>query len=58
VIDYAKRVKDWPTLEKAVDTKIDDQAEFVGWWRRAVRGDGNPAQTAAGLAHEAAETLS
>jgi hypothetical protein len=29
VIDYAKRVKDWPTLEIAVDAKIDDQAEFV-----------------------------
>jgi hypothetical protein len=25
-------VKDWPTLETAVDTKIEDQAEFVRWW--------------------------
>jgi hypothetical protein len=29
VIDYTKRVKDWPTLETAVDRKIDDQKEFV-----------------------------
>jgi hypothetical protein len=25
VIDYTKRVKDWPTLETAVGRKIDDQ---------------------------------
>jgi hypothetical protein len=31
------RVKDWPTLETAVDTKIEDQAEFVQWCKgRAV----------------------
>jgi hypothetical protein len=29
VIDYTKRVKDWPTLETAVDRKIEDQKEFV-----------------------------
>lgn len=29
VIAWAKRVKDWPTLETAVDTKIEDQAEFA-----------------------------
>jgi hypothetical protein len=32
IIDYAKRVKDWPTLETAVETKIEDQREFVRWW--------------------------
>ena len=43
VIDYAKKVKDWPTLEAAVDAKIADQKEFVGWWRENVRrpGQGN-----------------
>ena len=36
VIEYAKRVKDWPTLERAVDEKIEQQAEFVQWWRENV----------------------
>jgi phage N-6-adenine-methyltransferase len=36
VIDYAKRVKDWPTLEVAVDKKIEEQVEFVRWWRETV----------------------
>jgi hypothetical protein len=31
-IAWGKRVKDWPTLEMAVDTKIEDQGEFVQWW--------------------------
>lgn len=42
VITYAQRVKDWPTLEAAVDQKIEEQEEFVRWWREAVRGKGNP----------------
>ena len=25
-------VHDWPTLEIAIEQKIEDQAEFVGWW--------------------------
>jgi hypothetical protein len=29
VIEYAKRVKDWPALEVAVDAKIEEQREFV-----------------------------
>ena len=29
VIDYAKRVTDWPTLETAVEKKMEDQTEFV-----------------------------
>jgi phage N-6-adenine-methyltransferase len=32
VIDYARRVKDWPLLEEAVDVKIADQRAFVEWW--------------------------
>lgn len=36
VIDYAKRVHDWPTLEAAVDQKIEEQVEFVRWWRETV----------------------
>ena len=48
VIDFAKRVKDWPTLETAVEQKIEDQTEFVRWWEEKVsvrhgmgRGKGN-----------------
>ena len=40
VADYAKRVKDWPLLEKAVDSKVEEQVEFVGWWEAKVAGPG------------------
>ena len=44
VILKAKKVKDWPKLEWAVDQKIEDQREFVAWWRATVTpgtgGDG------------------
>lgn len=36
VIDFAKKVKDWPLLERAVDKKLEDQEEFVRWWREKV----------------------
>jgi len=36
VILKAKKVKDWPKLEWAVDQKIEDQREFVAWWRATV----------------------
>ena len=36
VIEFAKRVHDWPTLIDAVEAKIDDQEEFVSWWRKNV----------------------
>jgi hypothetical protein len=39
-IEEAKRIKDWPTLEKAVDAKIDEQRKFVAWWNGAVRSKG------------------
>lgn len=41
-IDYAKKVQDWPLLESAVDQKIEDQDEFVCWWKNNVRSAGNP----------------
>ena len=37
LIDYARKVKDWPLLNDAVDAKIEDQAEFVRWWDAKVR---------------------
>lgn len=42
IIDYAKAVQDWPMLEAAVDKKIEDQIEFVRWWRENVRRAGKP----------------
>jgi glutathione S-transferase len=31
------RRKDWPLLETAIDRKLDDQDEFVRWWRETVQ---------------------
>jgi hypothetical protein len=36
-IDEAKRIKDWPQLEEAVDHKIAEQLKFVAWWTMNVR---------------------
>jgi len=41
-IEEAKRIKDWPTLERAVDEKIAEQQKFVVWWNAAVRRAGQP----------------
>lgn len=56
-IEEAKRIKDWPELEKAVDLKIEEQCKFVVWWVANVRGDGKPAAHTAGLARGKAEDL-
>lgn len=47
-IGYAKRAKDWPALEHAVDVKIEDQKEFVFWWQGTVRAANPPNKTIAG----------
>jgi hypothetical protein len=31
-IEEAKRIKEWPALEKAVDLKVTEQIKFVAWW--------------------------
>ena len=36
VIDYAKDIKNWPTLEIAIAQKMEDQTEFVRWWQETV----------------------
>jgi hypothetical protein len=36
VIAFAKQVRDWPLLERAVDQKLEDQANFVAWWQETV----------------------
>src|SRR6266446_4054463 len=35
-IKHAKRVEDWPLLERAVDEKIADLQAFVAWWQASV----------------------
>jgi hypothetical protein len=52
----AERMKSWPTLEAAVDIKIEDQAKFVEGWRDTVprRGENRKnAQTSASSESEA-----
>ena len=48
VISYAQSVRDWPTLESAVEQKMRDQADFVAWWDANVRPDGRPPKTVSG----------
>lgn len=36
VIAFAMRVQNWPLLEDAIDRKIEEQEEFVRWWRANV----------------------
>lgn len=35
-IKEAKRIKDWGALEKAIDVKIDEQRQFIAWWKATV----------------------
>jgi ParB family chromosome partitioning protein len=39
-IEEAKRIKDWPSLETAVDAKIEEQRKFMAWWKATVIGSG------------------
>jgi hypothetical protein len=41
-IEEAKRIKDWPALEAAVEGKIEEQQKFIAWWDVSVREDGRP----------------
>ena len=42
IIDYAKKVRDWPMLEAAIEQKMKDQTEFIQWWKENVRDRGRP----------------
>src|SRR5882672_10333365 len=44
LIEHAKRMKDWPSLETAVDQQIAEQQSFVAWWDASVRDAGRPAK--------------
>lgn len=59
VIKYAKRMHDWPLLEQAVEQKIEEQIEFVGWWNDNVgvfkgrpKNNAGPRSFSAGEAEE------
>lgn len=41
-IEHAKRIKDWPALEDAVDQKIAEQKMFLAWWQGNVARAGQP----------------
>jgi len=43
----AKRLHDWPLLKTAVDQKMGDQAEYLGWWDENVRPAGQGRNNAA-----------
>lgn len=52
VIEYAKQIKDWPLLERAIDEKIEQQQEFVQWWRETIssrHGGDRKSRTANGV---------
>lgn len=36
VIEYAKRVQDWPMLERAIEQKLEDQRLFIEWWETEI----------------------
>jgi hypothetical protein len=44
-IEHARRIRDWPMLEQAVDKKIEEQRKFVAWWAANVRGKGERANS-------------
>ena len=46
VISYARKVKDWPALEKAVAIKMEDQRIHVAWWDETVRPAGGDRKSA------------
>lgn len=46
LLKYAAEVKDFTLIETAVDAKLTNQEEFVGWWSGNVRGKGKKANSA------------
>lgn len=56
VIEYCKRVKDWPLLEQAVAAKIEEQAAFVEWWEENLPHGGDRSKSA-GLRTWSAEDI-
>ncbi len=40
VIEYAKKVRDWPLLLEAVEQKMDELEGLIRWWKEKVRSPG------------------
>jgi hypothetical protein len=36
MIEYAKKVRDWETLDTAVEKHIENQSQLVAWWKEVV----------------------
>jgi hypothetical protein len=47
-IEHAKRIKDWPKLEEAVEGKIQEQQKFTAWRKSVIRDEGRPAENGDG----------
>jgi phage N-6-adenine-methyltransferase len=58
-IEEAKRIKDWPALEDAIDAKIGEQRDFVTWWKGnvSVRHGGPKSRERGTCSLKDAETL-
>jgi len=55
-IKEAKRIKDWPALEAAIDAKIEEQQKFVAWWKGHVTDKGGrPSKNRAGISAQFSE---
>jgi DNA N-6-adenine-methyltransferase (Dam) len=39
-IEEARRIRDWPKLEQAVDAKVEEQRKFYAWWQAGVAHGG------------------
>ncbi|HEY1277142.1 MAG TPA: hypothetical protein VGF25_19710, partial [Thermoleophilaceae bacterium] len=46
VIDYAKKMQEWPLLEEAVAVKLDEQQAVVAWWDATVAPPHRPQSNA------------
>lgn len=49
VAQLAEKLHDWPLLEKAIDAKLDEQEDFVNWWRAHVTPRHRPGRSGAEL---------
>jgi ParB family chromosome partitioning protein len=57
-IEEAKRIKEWPALEKAIDAKITEQIKFVAWWKVNVSRPGGDRQSDEALSRSQDNALS
>lgn len=56
-IEHARRIKDWPALEAAVDAKIEEQRKFITWRDANIRGRGQPPRNGDGSVTKLSDKL-